>query len=118
MESQQIYQGYATLELSLEDKIKLDKTVRYVVPNFLFYISQARDYINGNVAAKAHLTIFYGFKPEVDLQMFSSQIRSIEPTNSLIVEDVDYFRSYNDEYQIIYLAIAMNDNLKKTASNL
>jgi 2'-5' RNA ligase len=113
MKSQQIYQGYATLQLSLKDKIKLYQTVKYVVPNFLFYISQKYDYINGNVAANAHLTIFYGFKSEVDLPMFSSQVSSIEPTNSLTVEDVDYFKGFNDEYQIIYLAIAMNENLRK-----
>ncbi|MGL5062313.1 MAG: 2'-5' RNA ligase family protein [Microcoleus sp.] len=113
MKDQQIYRGYAALELSLEDKTELDRTVRYVVPSFLFYRSQKYDYINGNVAANAHLTIFYGFQPEVDLQMFSSQVSSIEPINSLTVEDVDYFNGYNDEYQIIYLAIAMNDSLRK-----
>jgi 2'-5' RNA ligase len=113
VKNQQIYQGYATLELSLKDRIKLYETVKYVVPSSLFYISHKHDYIKGNVAAEAHLTIFYGFQPEVDLQMFSSQVSSIEPINSLTVEDVAYFNDYNDEYQIIYLAVAMNDNLRK-----
>lgn len=93
--------GSVQLELSQSTRTKLGEIVATYVPATVFYKSPELGYINGNVAAKAHLTICYGVENDDLEKRWLNDEMKVENFGSWPISEVKYWLGYRNLYYIL-----------------
>lgn len=106
--------GYVMVGLQEKDILTFMSLVRNICDQTDFYYSEVIDYIKGDVSARMHLTLFYGFIDEkIDKKKLKEHIKKINLKN-LKLGKLFLTQGYQNQYKVLCLEVLdENNNLKK-----